>query len=94
MFPIYVYLSSAVREILQDETDGIAALRVNMALCVTQRIVNPKIRKDLTLKYVNFLHRCMYMFCVILTANLNNENLSKNYLSLYRYTHPESLEYV
>jgi hypothetical protein len=91
--PIYVHLSCAVREVLQDETDGIAALSVNMALCVTQRIVNPKIRKFLTLKSVNFFHRFMYVFCVILTRDLNNENLSKNYLSLYQYTHPASLEY-
>jgi len=60
-----------------------------MALCVTHRIVNPKIRKVLNL---NFFHRFMYVFCVILTTDLNKENLSKNYLSLYQYTHPGSLE--
>jgi hypothetical protein len=91
--PIYVHLSCAVREILQDETDGIAALTVNMAFRVTQRIVNPKIRKVLTLKSVNFLHGRVCVLCMILTTKLNNKNLSKNYLSLYRYTHPGSLEY-
>jgi hypothetical protein len=39
--PIYVDLSCAVQEMLQDEADGIAAVAVNMALCVTLRIIKP-----------------------------------------------------